>query len=92
MIELGNDYVLTADKRQFMLKKRLITQSGNNKGEAYLVDVGFYPTVAHIMSALTEIHLYDAVAKFDAIDDIKIDLEEWAVNLKASIETQVAKS
>lgn len=89
MIELGNDYVLTADKRQFMLKKRLITQSGANKGEAYLTDIGFYPTIAHIMSALTEIHLYDAVAKFDAIDDIKEDLEMWSYRLKESIEEQV---
>ena len=80
MIELGQDYVLASDKRQFILKKRMITQSGNNKGDAYLTDVGFYPTVTHVMSALAELHLYDAVANFDAIDDVLMDFQLWVTD------------
>lgn len=77
MIPLDDNLYLAADSRQFILKEKKVVQEGDNEGNEYFVDLGYYPTIATLAKALLERELYDAVSVFTEFADVQDRVMNW---------------
>ncbi len=51
-ISIGDRYVITSDKYQFILSQKMTFKDGKNAGESYLKQIGFYPRLSQLANAL----------------------------------------
>lgn len=51
-IEVGDRFVVTSDRFQFILQEKKTAKSGRNAGKEWLDIVGFYPTISKLVSGL----------------------------------------
>jgi len=91
MIELPDDYILEADRREFTLRKRKFNKES---GEAYISDkeVAHYPTLATLIRGLSDRRLYDAVQRMTELWEIQEDLIHWATKLQGPLTVDVRKA
>ncbi|MDY0929081.1 DUF5405 family protein [Enterobacter sp. CFBP8995] len=54
-IDIGDNYVLTADQYQYIVQEKKIVKEGKNAGSEYLSLVGYYPKLSQAITGL--IHL-----------------------------------
>lgn len=53
-IHINGKYVITSNTKQFILNKKMIVQSGDRAGTPYLQQIGFYPKLGSLISALIQ--------------------------------------
>ncbi len=51
-ISIGDRYVITSDKYQFVLNQKMTFKDGKNAGESYLKQIGFYPRLSQLVNAM----------------------------------------
>ncbi|TKI06226.1 DUF5405 family protein [Martelella alba] len=59
-ISIGDRYVITSDKYQFILNQKMRFKDGKNAGESYLKQIGFYPRISQLVNALIMIDAREA--------------------------------
>jgi len=57
MIKLSNNFYLSADRFQFIIKEKKITQTGKGKGEVVFNNIAFYPNLYMIFEFIFELNL-----------------------------------
>lgn len=62
-ISVGNKWVITSDRYQFILNERKIVLSGEKKGQAYLEAVGYYSKIDQLVSGLVHFDVRTAEIK-----------------------------
>lgn len=66
MLHLINDYYLDTDKWNYILTKRMIKESGKNKGTEYFVNVGYYgKNLKMLKKAICEYYILEGVTNVD---------------------------
>ncbi|MHC0023875.1 DUF5405 family protein [Enterobacter vonholyi] len=56
-IEVGDKWVITSDKYQFILNEKKVVKSGNKAGEEWLDTIGYYPKINQLISGLVHHHV-----------------------------------
>ncbi|MEO3382231.1 DUF5405 family protein [Enterobacter soli] len=51
-IEIGNKWVITSDKFQFILNEKKVVKSGKNAGQDCLETIGYYTKLSQLISGL----------------------------------------
>ena len=51
-IEVGDRFVVTSDKFQFILQEKKTAKSGKSAGKEWLGVIGYYPTISKLVSGL----------------------------------------
>lgn len=51
LIPLSNNLFLTSDSKQYIIQKEKIRESGNNVGEKYMEDQGYYSSIPIALNA-----------------------------------------
>jgi len=76
---ITEDYRVTADIYSYHLEKRYITESGNDIGSEYWINIGYYGRVEHLLTALLNLelmeHLGDMGLAMERIDAIEKNLD-----------------
>ena len=53
-IQITDDYKITSDKYQYILKKKRVVQEGENKGKEMWIDKLFFGTMNNMLAYLPE--------------------------------------
>ena len=72
MIQLNDDYRLTADKRQFIVQKRFIIEDKNSKkfGEVVWRNEAYIPSIESMIRWARNHYLYEYVQKFTNMQEV----------------------
>ncbi|CAM8355032.1 DUF5405 domain-containing protein [Enterobacter kobei] len=62
-IEIGDNWVITSDKFQFILNEKKVVKSGKNTGEQCLSTIGYYPKINQLISGLIHHHIQHSEIK-----------------------------
>ncbi|HFI1145409.1 TPA: DUF5405 family protein [Enterobacter hormaechei] len=67
-IEIGDNWVITSDKFQFILNEKKVVKSGKNAGELCLCTIGYYPKINQLISGLIHHHIqHSAIISLEAM-------------------------
>ncbi|MGK4352092.1 DUF5405 family protein [Enterobacter sichuanensis] len=67
-IEIGDKWVITSDKYQFILNEKKVAKSGKNAGEEWLDTIGYYPKINQLISGLLHHHIHSSdIASIEAM-------------------------
>lgn len=67
-IEIGERYVVTSDRFQFILQEKKTAETGKNAGKEWLDVVGYYPKLNQLVSGLVYHDLFTGDAtSFEAL-------------------------
>ena len=72
-IEVGEKWVITSDKYQFILNEKKVVKSGKKAGEEWLDTIGYYPKINQLISGL--IHHQIHGSDITAIDAMAAEIE-----------------
>ena len=76
---ITEDYRVAADSLCYHLQKKYISEKGNNKGEEYWVNAGYYGRIEHLVTALLNLelmeHLGDLKLAIERIDTVEKHLD-----------------
>ena len=86
-IPLRNNLFIRADSNQYILSEKKIRESGENKGEEYWDDQGFYLKISHLLEAYGHKIIRESGIKTfrelkEAIDKVRVELEEIEANTR----------
>ncbi|MCG8709214.1 DUF5405 family protein [Brenneria sp. 4F2] len=56
-ISIGEKYVITSDKYQYILQEKKIKKEGKDIGQEYLSTIGFYPKLSQLISRLCHLEI-----------------------------------
>ena len=59
-IEVGDKWVITSDKYQFILNEKKVVKTGNKDGEEWLDTIGYYPKINQLISGLIHHHIHNS--------------------------------
>lgn len=59
-IEVGDKWIITSDKYQFILNEKKVVKTGNKAGEEWLDTIGYYPKINQLISGLIHHHIQTA--------------------------------
>ncbi|HAU3361084.1 TPA: hypothetical protein JDL67_003804 [Salmonella enterica subsp. salamae] len=67
-IEIGDKWIITSDKYQFILNERKVAQSGKKAGEEWIDTIGYYPKINQLISGLIHHHIQQSsITTLDAM-------------------------
>lgn len=72
-IEIGEGWVITSDKFQFILNEKKIVKSGKNAGAECLDTIGYYPKINQLISGLIHHHIQNS--EINAIKGMADEIE-----------------
>ena len=85
MILLPNNYAITANRYNFILQRKLVSDKGIARWEIENGHGGYYPTLSTLMRGLSDRHIYESAAAVQALSDVQEDLVQWAESLKSPL-------
>ncbi|AJK17675.1 hypothetical protein B7R70_05340 [Yersinia pseudotuberculosis] len=59
-IKIGEKYVVTSDRLQFILNEVKVSQKGKNKGQERLEPIAYYSTISQLVAGLINRHVGEA--------------------------------
>ena len=80
-IPLKNNLYIRSDEFQYILAEKCIVEEGENKGEEYWKNWGYYPKLSHLLEAYGHKILRNSSIQTlrelkEAIDKVRVELEE----------------
>ena len=92
MIHLNENLYIDADKYQFILKRKRIADKGKFKGQPVFKDEGYYPTLSYLLSAVSEMKMYELVQSVKDLSEVQRDLKQWAEDIKSPLVCELKKA
>ncbi len=59
-IEVGDKWVITSDKYQFILNEKKVVKSGKKAGEEWLDTIGYYPKINQLISGMIHHQIHNS--------------------------------
>ncbi|MDT7484506.1 DUF5405 family protein [Citrobacter koseri] len=82
-IEIGDKWVITSDKYQFILNEKKVVKTGNKAGEEWLDTIGYYPKINQLISGLIHHHIQQT--SITALDAMAAEIERIGEMCASSI-------
>jgi len=88
-IEIGDKWVITSDRYQFILNEKKVVKSGKNVGDECLGVIGFYPKINQLISGL--IHHHIQTSEIKTIENMAAEIERLGLLCASSFESRSGK-
>lgn len=85
-IEVGDKYVITSDKYQFILNEKKVGKAGSREGIEHLDVIGYYPKLNQLISGLIRHHVEHSVIY--SLDAMAAEIERVGQQCTAAFEAQ----
>lgn len=67
-IEIGDKWIITSDRYQFILNEKKVVKSGKKAGDEWLDVIGYYPKISQLIYGLIHHHIYNSdITSFEAM-------------------------
>lgn len=88
-IVIGDKWVVTSDKFQFILNEKKIVKSGKNAGEECLDTIGYYPKISQLISGLIHHHIQQSTVT--TLEEMAAEIERLGLDCTSAFESGGAK-
>lgn len=72
-IEIGDKWIITSDKYQFILNEKKVVTSGTKAGEEWLDTIGYYQKINQLISGL--VHHQIQTATINSLTEMVAEIE-----------------
>lgn len=88
-IEIGDKWIITSDRYQFILNEKKVVKSGKKTGEEWLDVIGYYPKINQLISGLA--HHYIHNSEIQTLNDIASKIERLGMLCESAFRAETAK-